>query len=52
LLKKKLSEFIERITENEIRPELAERLRRQKDQVTSGERGHLFSRVAEQLDLA
>jgi len=51
VVEKKLSEIMERITENEIRPELAERLRRQKDQVTSGEKGHLFSQVTEQLDL-
>ncbi|WP_446011578.1 hypothetical protein [Candidatus Electrothrix sp.] len=52
VVEKKLSEFMEKIMENELSPELAERLRRQKEQVASGERGHLFSQVVEQLDLA
>ena len=52
VVEKKFSEFIERMTENDLWPELAERLRCQKDQVAAGERGHLFSQIAEELDLA
>jgi len=40
-----------KITKNDLRPALVERLRCQKDQVDAGERGHLFSQIAKELDL-
>ncbi|XOF33001.1 MAG: hypothetical protein ACL93V_13435 [Candidatus Electrothrix sp. YB6] len=51
IVERKLAEFIERITENELRPEVTDRLLAQKKQVASGERGQLLNRIAEELDL-
>ena len=51
VVEKKLSEFMKKITKNDLSSALVERLRFQKDQVDAGERGHLFSQIAEELDL-
>ena len=51
VVEKKLSEFMKILTKNDLSSALVERLRCQKDQVDAGERGHLFSQIAEELDL-